>query len=96
MWELVRVDKRVYGPESTEVANDMDRCGRYLASKQSYSEAEPLLKRALAMKERSRGKEHPEVAGILRAIGRVLFEVNGLTDAGEAFDRALSIDQRVR
>ncbi|CAM9747018.1 unnamed protein product, partial [Scytosiphon promiscuus] len=94
MWELLSVDKRVYGQESTEVANDMDRCGRYLASKQDYRQAEPLLKKALAMKERSRGKDHPEIAGILRAIGRVLFDVNGLTDAGEAFDRALSIDQK--
>lgn len=63
MWELLSVDKRVYGPESSEVANDMDRFGRYLASKQSYGQAEQLLKRALAMKERSRGRDHTEIAG---------------------------------
>lgn len=63
MWELLRVDKRVYGTTSAEVANDSDRFGRYLASKQSYGEAEQLLRKALTMKERSRGKEHPEIAG---------------------------------
>eukprot|EP00903_Cladosiphon_okamuranus_P015184 g14038.t1 len=94
MWELLRVDKRVYGTGSAEVANDSDRFGRYLASKQSYGQAEQLLRKALTMKERSRGREHPEIAGILRAIGRVLFEVNGLNDAGDAFDRALAIDSK--
>lgn len=63
MWELLRVDKRVYGTTSAEVANDSDRFGRYLASKQSYGQAEQLLKKALVMKEKSRGKEHPEIAG---------------------------------
>jgi len=63
MWELLSVDKRVYGQASVQVANDSDRFGRYLASKQSYGQAEQLLKKALSLKERSRGRDHPEIAG---------------------------------
>ena len=48
MWELYSVNKRVHGPTSEEVANDSDRFGRYLASKQSYGQAEQLLKKALS------------------------------------------------
>ncbi|CAN0528682.1 unnamed protein product, partial [Ectocarpus sp. 12 AP-2014] len=94
MWELMSVSKRVYGPNSKEVADHSDRFGRYLSKKQSYGQAEQLLKKALVMKERSLGRDHPEIAGILRAIGRVLFEVNALKDAGDAFDKALTIDSR--
>ncbi|CAN0091194.1 unnamed protein product [Ectocarpus sp. 6 AP-2014] len=94
MWELLSVSKRVYGPNSKEVADHSDRFGRYLSKKQSYGQAEQLFKKALVMKERSLGRDHPEIAGILRAIGRVLFEVNALKDAGDAFDKALTIDSR--
>lgn len=66
MWELVSLDKRVFGKESVEVAKDMERFGRYLVTKQSYGQAEQLLKRALSIKENIRGKDHPELAGYVR------------------------------
>lgn len=62
MWELLSVYKRVYGPNSKEVADHSDRFGRYLSKKQSYGQAEQLLKKALVMKERSLGRDHPEIA----------------------------------
>ncbi|CAN0360237.1 unnamed protein product [Ectocarpus sp. 13 AM-2016] len=63
MWELLSVSKRVYGLNSKEVADHSDRFGRYLSKKQSYGQAEQLLKKALVMKERSLGRDHPEIAG---------------------------------
>lgn len=63
MWEMIDLDRKVYGKESLEMANDMERVGRYLVTKESYGQAEQLLKRALAIKEGKRGRDHPELAG---------------------------------
>jgi tetratricopeptide (TPR) repeat protein len=41
-----------------------------------YAEAEPLLKRALAIREKALGPEHPEVAAVLENISR-LYEAMG-------------------
>ncbi|CAM9508051.1 unnamed protein product [Ascophyllum nodosum] len=92
--ELMLVNKRIYGRGSIELANVMEKFGRYLVMTQVYGEAEQVLKRALASKEKVMGANHPELARILRTIGRALFEVNSLSDAGKTFTRALNIDQR--
>ena len=59
MFELLRVDKRVFGNDAPEYGDDMERVGRYLASRQTYGQAEYLLKKALVMKEKNSGKDHP-------------------------------------
>ncbi|CAM9461381.1 unnamed protein product [Sphacelaria rigidula] len=63
MYEVLNLSKQLYGKMSIELANDMERFGRYLVTKESYGQAETLLKRALVIKEGVRGKDHPELAG---------------------------------
>lgn len=63
MRELLYVDKRIFGRDSLELANDMERFGRYLVMTQKYGEAEQMLKNALNIKERHNGNNHPELAG---------------------------------
>ena len=55
-----------------------------------YDEARPLLKEALAIRERLRGREHPEVAETLVRLG-LLAQRSGKGDAVALFRRALSI-----
>ena len=56
------VNKRIYGRGSIELANVMEKFGRYLVMTQVYGEAEQVLKRALASKEKVMGANHPELA----------------------------------
>lgn len=94
MFDVLDLSKQLHGKVSIELADDMERFGRYLVNKERYSVAEALLRQSLTIKEKKRGRDHAELAGILRTMGRVLFEVNALQDAAQAFERALTIDQQ--
>lgn len=63
MYQVLSLDKKLYGKMSIKLADDMERFGRYQVAKERYRQAEGLLRRALAIKERERGKEHPELTG---------------------------------
>jgi hypothetical protein len=58
------------------------------------SEAEPLLRRALAISELSYGPDHPEVATTLNNLASVLRATNRLSEAEPLLRRALSIFER--
>jgi tetratricopeptide (TPR) repeat protein len=56
--------------------------------------AEPLLRRALAIKEKSFGAEHPEVATGLNNLAQLLESTNRLAEAEPLMRRALAIDEK--
>ena len=45
-----------------EAARLLDQAGSYLTARAQYLEAEPLLQRALTIRERVPGSEHPDTA----------------------------------
>ena len=55
------------------------------------SDAEPLLRRALAIQERSLGPNHPDVAGQLNNLAMFLHDTNRLSQAEPLLRRALTI-----
>ena len=57
------------------------------------AEAEPLMRRALAIGEKSFGPDHPNVAISLNNLARLLQATNRLTEAEPLFRRALAIDE---
>jgi tetratricopeptide (TPR) repeat protein len=59
-----------------EAADVLDRTGLYLRERGLYHLAEPLLQRALAMREQRLGPEHPDVAASLNHLA-VIYEVQG-------------------
>ena len=58
-----------------------------------YTEAEPLIKRALSIDEASYGKDHPNVATALNNLAALLQATNRLAEAEPLMKRALSIDE---
>ncbi len=54
-------------------------------------EAEPLLRRALSIQERSFGPDHPLVANRLNNLATVLQATNRLSESGPLFHRSLEI-----
>jgi tetratricopeptide (TPR) repeat protein len=61
--------------------------------KAEYSEAEPLLRRALSMNERTYGPDHSEVALPLNNLAQLLGRTNRLDEAEPLMRRALTIDE---
>ena len=57
-------------------------------------EAEPLMRRALAIDEKSYGPEHPDVARDLNNLAQLLQDTNRLGEAEPLMRRALAIDEK--
>ena len=56
-------------------------------------EAEPLIRRALAIDEASYGPDHPDVASDLNNLAQLLQATNRLGEAEPLIRRALAIDE---
>jgi tetratricopeptide (TPR) repeat protein len=87
----------VYHAESDGIAEPTARLlndlGGLLAEKARYAEAEPLMRRALAIDEASYGSEHPKVAIGLNNLAMLLRDTNRLGEAEPLMRRALAIDE---
>ena len=57
------------------------------------AEAEPLMRLALAMDEKSFGPNHPNVAHSLGNLGDLLYSTNRFAEAEPILRRALAIDE---
>lgn len=66
-----------------------------LSSEGKLSEAEELIRRALAIREEVSGKESEEVAVSLNNLAILLYEQHRYAEAEDALRRVLSIDARI-
>jgi tetratricopeptide (TPR) repeat protein len=78
-------------PEPT--ARLMNQLGLLLEVKALHAEAEPLLRRAVAIKERILGPDHPNVAACIGNLAHLLHATNRLDEAEPLMQRALAIDE---
>ncbi len=66
----------------------------FLNARALYQEAEPLMRRALTMAEKTFGPKHPRVAIRLNNLAQLLKATNRLTEAEPLMRRALAIDKQ--
>jgi tetratricopeptide (TPR) repeat protein len=71
----------------------MNQVGLLLLEKALHVEAEPLMRRALAIAEATLGADHPEVATALNNLAQLLQATNRLGEAEPLMRRALAIDE---
>jgi len=71
----------------------MNQLGLYLYAKGLYSEADPLMRKALKIDEASLGPDHPDVAICLNNLAQLLQATNRLSEAEPLMKRALKIDE---
>ena len=69
----------------------MSQLGILFTEKARYQEAEPLLRQALAMEERSKPEDHPDVAIRRHNLARLLQETNRLEEAEDLMVRSLEV-----
>ncbi len=89
---LSRLDDSVPHALASSLAS---RSGEYLLKRAAFIEAEPLLRRALAIDEANYGPKDPMVATCLNNLAELLRVTNRLRDAEPLYRRALAIDEEV-
>ncbi|MBI3948720.1 MAG: tetratricopeptide repeat protein [Armatimonadetes bacterium] len=99
VWEPLRphvlaavafADQRGIAEPTATLMNDL---GLLLHARAQYAEAEPLMRRALAINEESFGPEHPNVAIRLNNLAALLQATNRLAEAEPLMRRALAIEE---
>ena len=65
-----------------------------LETKGDYGEAEPPLRRALAIREKALGPDHPDVATSLNNLAGLLHDKGDYAGAEPLYRRALAIDEK--
>jgi hypothetical protein len=91
--ELAKI-ARLHGSESEELARTLSAAGRLLRRTARYIDAEPLLRRALAVNERRLGADHPRIAVDLSDLADPLRETERWTEAELVSRRALAINEK--
>ena len=64
-----------------------------LQAQGELAEAERVLRRALAIREKALGPNHPEIAAVLATLGQIALSQNRLKDAERDTSRAIAIDE---
>jgi len=79
---------------NAQCADLLNRAGGYFHGRAAYSEARPLLERALAIREKSLGPEHPDTASSLNNLALLLQAQGDLAGARPLYERALAICEK--
>jgi tetratricopeptide (TPR) repeat protein len=72
----------------------MNQLGLFFRSRAEWSQAEQMMRRALAIDEKSLRPDHPTVATRLNNLAELLKATNRLAEAEPMFRRALAIDEK--
>lgn len=91
--EVTRLADNMTIPEPT--ARLMAQIGIYLGAKDNHGQAEPLIRRALKIDERTYGASHPLVASHLNNLAGNLRAMNRLRESESLIRRAMEIDIQV-
>jgi tetratricopeptide (TPR) repeat protein len=99
-WSEAEAELRAALAEASEIPDTdlqswaLNELAKLLYATGRLAEAEPLMRRALAIDEQSYGAEHPEVATDLSNLAQVLHATNRLAEAEPMMRRALAIDEQ--
>jgi len=83
-----------FGLGSTVAARLLNKVGHYLNGRAQYTEAEPLLRRALAISEKALGAEHWHTASILNNLAQIYFNQGRYHETEPLLRRVLAISEK--
>jgi tetratricopeptide (TPR) repeat protein len=83
------------GPDNASVSELLGRAGSYFHGRAAYSQAAPLLRDALAIREKVSGPEHPDTATSLNNLALLLMDQGDFAGARPLLERALAIREKV-
>jgi tetratricopeptide (TPR) repeat protein len=88
------IDEKVYGPEHSNVARDVNNLGEMYRALGNLPKAQAAFEQALRIDEKALGPNHPQVATKVNNLGVVYQDLNNLAGAQAAFERALGIMEK--
>jgi tetratricopeptide (TPR) repeat protein len=83
-----------YGEDDPRLANCLDNLAWILQTRNKLAEAEPVLKRSLAIMERSKGPDHEDNSWILATLGNVCSDLSKFEEAETYFRKAISVNEK--
>jgi tetratricopeptide (TPR) repeat protein len=89
----VQEAEKSLGGNDPAIAGLLDRQAELLREIARYEDAEPRVRRALAIDEASYGRDHPNVAIRLNNLAQLLQDTNRLAEAEALMRRALEIEE---
>jgi tetratricopeptide (TPR) repeat protein len=87
-------DEKSFEAGHPNVTRDLSNLARLLHHTNRLEEAEPLMRRALALDEKNFGLDHPRVAIMLNNLGQLLKATDRLDEAEPLLRRALALDEK--
>ena len=84
-----------YGPNSVAYATALNNLASLYLDLSRFGEAERLLLRSLAIREKAQGPDDPEVATSLNNLAELYRKLGRLSDAEPIYRRAIAINERV-
>ena len=87
-------EAEAFRPEDPRVATSLNNLAGLYHAQGKYTEAEPLLKRSLAMREKILGPVHPEVARSLNNLAGLHHARGNYIEAEPLYKRALAIQEK--
>jgi tetratricopeptide (TPR) repeat protein len=84
-----------WGFEFAEAAQLLNQAGFYLSERGRYTDAEPLYRRALAIREKTLEPEHPDVATSVNNLARLYATQGQYAKAEPLYQRTLAIREKV-
>ena len=82
------------GPEHPNVATSLNNLAGLYDAQAKYTEAQPLLKRSLAIAEKALGPEHPKLATGLENYAKLLRKTNREAEAAKMEARTKAIREK--
>jgi tetratricopeptide (TPR) repeat protein len=82
------------GTDDASVSELLGRAGSYFHGRAAYSQAAPLLRDTLAMREKALGPEHPDTATSLNNLALLLKAQGDFAGARPLLERALAIHEK--
>jgi tetratricopeptide (TPR) repeat protein len=83
-----------FGLDSVAAGRLLNQGGFYLHGRGRYAEAEPLCRRALAIRERALGPNHQSTAASLNNLAELYRDQGRYAEAEPLYQRALAIDEK--
>jgi tetratricopeptide (TPR) repeat protein len=90
----LKTRRKLFGPESPEVAESLESLGRLAERQGRYAPARPLLERSLALREAALGPQDPQVAQSLDALAQLAFSQGDYPRARSLWQRALALREK--
>src|SRR5271165_3446072 len=88
---LDRLRNHALEPKATRMMNEL---ARWFKNRAEHGEAEPLMRRALAIDENNIGSDDPYVAICFNNLAELFHEMHRFPEAEPLYRRALAIDQK--